>query len=160
MKNDKILMKIVYCLLAVSSLSLMLATVADFKGEPFKVFLAYATGVIFWLFLILGYVVFYKINKHRKEYEKTQVRESDRETRRKNRETNKKPGIICFFSNKYAVIADIVMVVSLVLSLVFLFVPSLSQNAAIIFVSILVLSIHMHGILNGVNFRYISKISK
>lgn len=160
MKKDVVLMKSVFLMLFISSLSLMLATVADFRGSGIQVFLAYFTGIVFWLFLILGYVLFFQVSKHRKEYERTRSAEADGEGRRRSREYKKTPGIICFFSNRYAVVADIAMIIFFILSLVFLLIPSLSQNAAIIFISLFILSLHMHGILNGVNYRYIRSVSK
>ena len=152
-------MKMVLSFLSVSSLSLMLATVADFKGDTFKIILAYFTGAVFWLFLILGYVIFFVLSRHRKTYEKTKENRSDRTDRRRESEnkTGKKslPGILRFFSNRYAVVADVVMAISIIL----LVIPSNSQNVTIIIVSILVLSVHFHGILNGINFEYIRELS-
>lgn len=109
---------------------------------------------MFWLFLIVGYVVFAIISKHRKNYEKLNRVRGTRPVRTKSRN-----GMFCFFSNKYAMIADIVMVVSLIITLVFMFIPTLNQNVAVFFVAILIYAVHMHAILNGVNFRYIKSLN-
>lgn len=151
-------MRLTLIFLSVSSLSLMLATIADFKGDTFKVILAYLAGAVFWLFLILGYVTFFVLSKHRKVYEKTKEKAERSEHRRDVGSRSSKrplPGILRFFSNRYAAVADLAMGISIIL----LFVLRNNQIATIIIVSILVLSVHLHGILNGINFKYTTEIN-
>ena len=159
LKQDVKLMKFVIAALALSSFSLIFTIFGDYNGNTLNVIVAVTVGVVFWLFLILGYVVFSRIAVHRKQYEKTQnISRSDNDKPRKD-DNKKKPGIICFFSNPYAVAADIALLVSLAVNVIFLFIPSVNQVAETIFIAILVFSLHMHCILNGVNFKYTYDLS-
>lgn len=159
MKKDIILMKLVVLFLAISSFSLILVPFSDYDGSAFNVVTAIIAGVLFWLFLILGYLVFAGIAKHRKVYEKKAT--SSNKGRLSRADNKKKPGIVCFFSNKFAMIADIVLIASFILTLVMvLFIPQTPQVIQIILISLLLFSLHMHCVLNGINFRYIRERSK
>lgn len=152
-------MKIIIIALAVSSFSLILATFGDYNGSTANIITAVIAGLLFWLFLILGYVLLAMISKHRKQYEKKAVDFQTNRTR--GTENKKKPGVICFFSNKYASIADVVMVISIILTLVIvLLIPKTPQMLQLLLISLTVFSIHMHCVLNGINFKYIRKLSK
>ena len=153
MKKDLQLFKLVSGALFVSSFSVLFSIFSDFEGNAFNKISGYMGAILFWLFLIVGYMFFYIISKNRKTYERQNRVSGTRPVKTKSRN-----GMFCFFSNKYAVIADIVMVVSLIATLVFMFIPTLNQNVAVVFVAILIFSLHMHAILNGVNFRYIKSL--
>ncbi len=143
--SDKNLMKAIIISLFTSSFSLILSYFGDYQGNIINVIMAYAVGVLFWLGLIIGYVLLFILSKHRKA--KTKAKKC-------------KPGIIVFFSNKPAKIADLTMVGSLILTLAFTFIPFLSFGIETVFLAILVFSIHMHCLFNGVNFKYINSINK
>lgn len=152
-------MKIVIIALAVSSFSLVLAVFGDYNGSTANIVAAIIAGLLFWLFLILGYVLLAMISKHRKQYEKKAVDSSGNRT--KNAENKKKPGIICFFSNQYALISDVAMGISFILTLVvLLLIPKTPQILQLLLISLTVFSIHMHCVLNGINFKYIRELSK
>lgn len=153
MKKDITLMKLTIALLFVSSFSLLFSIFANYEGSAFQVALGYVGSALFWLCLVLGYVLFGIVSKHRKDSGATL--KASHFSKKSN-----KPGIICFCSNRFAAIADLLMIISFILSLIFIFIPSLNQNVAVVFVAILVFSIHMHGILNGVNFTYITSLTK
>lgn len=157
MNKDKTLMKFVVISLAISSFSLLLVMFGDYNGNALNKAIAVLTGVLFWGFLIIGYVILGIISGHRKTYERKNRADLGRKA---NRDANKRPGIICFFSNQKAIIADIVMIVSFIINLIFMFIPSVNQVVAVIFIAIFAFAVHMHCVLNGVNFRYIAHISK
>lgn len=135
------LMKLVFVLLFISSFSLILVLFGDYEGELINKICAYLVGICFWGGLIAGYILFGVINSKRKK---------------KKESAKKRPGVICFFSNKYAKVFDILFVISLILSVVFMFIPALNQGIVLVlFISVCVFSLHMHSILNGVNYEYI-----
>lgn len=134
-------MKAVITLLAVSSFSFLLTYIGNFKGNLPSVIVAYATGILLWGGLISAYIIFAVINSKRKKAAKEKT-------------TFKEIGLVNFFSNQYAKCFDILLVVFLLLITVSLFVPIL-ENVAVIFITGFVFSLHMHGILNGINFRYL-----
>ena len=152
MKRDIKSMRTCILMLMISSFSVLLSYFASFEGNALQRILAYLIGVLFWAFLIIGYVIFHKISVHRKEYEKTHP---DLEYLKKRR----LPGILTFFSDHASSAIDIIMIISFIITLAFMFIPSLDQSFAIVFAAILIFSIHMHCILNGVNFRYISHLT-
>lgn len=159
LKKDVQLLKAATALLAVSSFSLML-TLIDFGANgAMSTVVPIVTGVSFWLFLMIGYIVFFQISKGRAAFEKAQAA-SGRTPRRRRTAYKKKPGIICFFSNPPAVCADLLTAVLLIIFVAFLFIPNPNQFFHIFLISCLVLSFHMHCILNGINFKYIYTVQK
>lgn len=146
MKQTIKLMKLSLICIAVSSLSLICVTFADFNGSGFQRFAAFFTGVVFWALLIAGYILLLLVSKRRKADKNVAV-------------TDKRPGIICFFTGKKAKIADIAMFAAILLFLLFMFIP-VGTALRIISIALLVLTIQLHCILNGVNYRYIRLLAK
>lgn len=153
MTLDIKLIKAVIISLFISSFSLLLSFFGDYSGNAFNIIMAYAVGILFWAGLIVGYVLLLIINSHRKK----QMNASKKNTSavRKSR-----PGIIVFLSNKYAFIADLTMGVTFILTIVFLFIPLFNYGLAVVFGSVLLFSIHMHCLFNGMNFKYINTLNK
>lgn len=149
-------MRAVILLLAASSISLCFAAFGSYDASAFRAVVAVLVGILFWGCLIGGYVLLFIISKHRKEYEK----HAPREKRRRDAAKRNRPGIITFFSNPAAVIADIAMIGLFVVIMAFMFIPGISQTLTIILIAFWVFAIHMHGVLNGVNFKYIEIQSK
>ena len=137
--------------LALSSASILLATFGDYDGEWYQKVAAVMTGVLFWLFLILGYISFFRLSRSRKAFEAKHPDAVKRKSR--------KPGVIVFFSNRYAATADIVMVISLIIFLLSLFVPFLG-TLKLLWLAVLIFAAQMHGILNGINYKYIMYIQQ
>ncbi len=104
-------------------------------------------GAIFWLGIILGYVLLFIANSIRKK-------------RVKKRARKRRPGIAVFFSSRTAMIADFVMAVCFIVFLInILFIKS-NANWVYVLISTMIFSLHMHALLNGENFRYISAKNK
>ena len=152
MKSDRKLMRRSIIMLAISSFSLLLITVSDYSGSTFNVIMAVLTGLLFWFFLISGYATLAVISKHRKVYE------SEHSTGRRRAKNKKRPGAFCFFSNPKAACADVAMIVLLVALAVIWFIPVKSIIPKLIIVPMFLFSVHMHCILNGVNYKYISQL--
>lgn len=155
MKKDKNLMRAVIALLAISSLSLCFIAFGSYDASAFRAILTVLIAILFWVCLIAGYVLLYVISRHRKEFERNAPREKRRRIK-----TNNRPGIIRFFSNPAATAADFAMIGFFILDLVFMFIPGISQTVTYILLACLVFAIHMHCILNGVNFEYTYNIAK
>lgn len=147
MKNLTLFRISILCIL-LSSLSILLTYFGDYNGTTLYRFVAYFVGFGFWFFLITGNIIFGVINSRRKkEEEKLKVK----------RKSKVKPGVISFFSNRYAFVFDIMLVLSFVLCLIFYFIPVWNGKIEIFFISVFVFSIHMHSFFNGVNYKYINK---
>ena len=150
MKKEMQYMNRTIIFLLISSLALLCA-VFDSVDNGVAKSISFIGGLLFFLFLLLGYFMFYRFTQFRKQ-------NSDRSEAQKG-----KPGIIVFFSNPQAKKADIVMIISLIISLVTLIMGQVNGawHANLLFNLISVLSsavfifaIQMHAILNGVNYRY------
>lgn len=151
MENLRKKFKAVIILLAISSLSVVLTLCASYTLNWFTIAIAYALPFIFWGCMCWGYkILLFDINKIR--------RKAQGEIKKKN--YIHLPGIICFFSNKYAKIADITMIVSFVVSLILYNINILNGILFVITVPIFLFSIQMHCILNGVNYEYITNGSE
>lgn len=163
MKSDTNKFRAVLVLLTLSPIALFMYFFLNFDGnitmsvdensllrierEPVNIPLICITVIIFWVCMIAGYVLLAKINKSRK-------------SKIKNKQTFKKtkPGIICFFSNRFALVFDLMMGISFVLMIIFSIVPVL--NCAVIETfAVFLFSLHMHSVFNGVNYKYIKSIS-
>lgn len=140
-------MYIICGLLFVSSFSLLFSLKGNFEGTTLEKILAYATGTGFWLCLIMGYVLLFRMNQFRKQ--------------QKDSPSEKHWGIFSFFSNKYAQWADILLIISLVGTVLFLVLASkypaneLYSTMTVIILSVCLFSLHMHAVLNGINFQYV-----
>lgn len=143
-------MKRTILFLLISSLALLCA-VFDSVDNGVAKSISFIGGLLFFLFLLLGYFMFYRFTQFRKQ-------NSDPAEAQKG-----KPGIIVFFSHPQAKTADIVMIVSFIISLVTLIMGQVNGaiHANFLFNLISVLSsavfifaVQMHAILNGVNYRY------
>ena len=146
-------MRAVIALLALSSLSLCLVAFGSYDASAFRAVFTVLIAILFWACLIAGYVLLYIISKHRKEYERNVPRDKRRQAK-----TKKRPGILCFFSNPAASAADFAMIGLFILDLVFMFIPGISRTINFILLAFLVFAIHMHCILNGINFEYINRL--
>lgn len=96
---------------------------------------------VFWLGMPAGYGLLMYVNIIRKK------QTADTEKFR--------AGIITFFRNAYAGIADALWIVSLLLLTASFFAESLQGSVQFVFAFMTVFMFHMHCILNGENFRYL-----
>lgn len=106
--------------------------------------------IIFWLGLIAEQILIWKSNAIRKEIENIGG----------TRKFRGRPGIINIWKNRYGAIADIVCIVSLLLSVVFMIIGIGEKAIQYILIFLLVLSFRLHCILNGQNFRYKKYLEK
>lgn len=154
--NNK--MRTIIILLFISSFSLLLSFWGDYNGNVLNIIIAYAIPILFWGGMILAYVMLYQFNKQRiknAEAEKTLNNNSERTHNRIMRPTRFMPGALRIISNKYATIFDFLSIIFLILVIVLSFIPNVNQVIVIVCLSVLVFSLQMHCLLNGVNFTYI-----
>ena len=95
-KSNKLISNVSIVLMAISSLSVTFFIFADYNSEKTstRVF-SFFISSLFWLTIISAWILRLILYKHLK----------------KTNEFTKKPAIITFFSNEYAKIADIAMIV-------------------------------------------------
>lgn len=131
-----------------SSLSVVLTPFAyNSYGEANP--LMYIIGTAFWLFLFLGLLFMFLLNKIRKK------QTSDEKNKRK----KSRCGIVSFFKNKYAVLFDAIFLIDLIL-IVILTLCRVNNDILILCLAVLLLfSFYMHCVFNGRNFNYIYNFS-
>lgn len=151
MKRDVLLFRLSCVMLAISAFSVLLSFAGNYDGNTREVIFAVLTGVLFWGGLIAGIALLFVVNRNRKIYE-TKKRERKAKRRR--------VGAVSFLSNKPARVADIAMVALFILTLITMFIPSVSQSATLIAAVFLLFSVYMHCMLNGVNFIYIKSLDE
>lgn len=146
-------MKRTILFLLISSLTLLFSLFTDTENSVLRA-ATYIGGLLFWIFLLLGYLMFYKFSQFRKKQQKN------------NRSVKNKPGIIVFFSNPTAKKADIVMILSLVISVGMMIVKQIIKGndptfnsfvfecISVLSFAVFVFAAQMHAILNGVNYRF------
>ena len=114
MKSDINKFKAVLVLLTVSPLSLLILLFLSFEGDSVNIPLICITEVIFWGCMVAGYALLAMINKSRKS--KIKGKQALKKT---------KPGVICFVSNRFAIVFDMIMGLSFVLTIIFWIFPVL-----------------------------------
>lgn len=154
-------MKRAILFLLISSLLLLCAIFVDIDNPAVRIITNIGAFFV-WVFLILGYISFFRFSRFRKEQEKN------------NRSVTKKskPGIIVFFSNPDAKKADIAMILSFVISIALtlikmgiktanpLFSSMLYESISVLAFAVFTFTFQMHAILNGVNYRYYLSLVK
>lgn len=143
MKANKIMFNCSCILFALSALSLLLTVAGSFSGKPPEIMTAVIAALLFWGGLLSAVVLLVIVNFRRKT-DKTQS-------------NNKKQrvGAFCFFSNRIAMIFDVLTAVFFIAFVVTMFIPSVSDYISLILVVLFLISAYMHSMLNGVNFKYI-----
>ena len=109
--------------------------------------LVYISGLLFWSGLIGTIISAIMVNSTRK----ADANEDNSDVKRL--------GLIHFFTNTPAKIADVVMIVSLVV-FIFLIIFNSAAVLKFIFISLFVFSFGMHCMLNGLNYNYINESQK
>lgn len=126
-----------------SSFSLVIIPFSDFKGTNIQKVLAYVIGASFWLLLIVAWAIQIILSKRLKS-------------------EPKKIGLISFFSNKFAIAADVITLISLIASIVMTIISSsfvIPEIISYLIISVFFFSLQMHCVCNGKVFKYILKIN-
>lgn len=139
--------------LGVSALSLLFIPLVNLNGSGATKFFAYVIGAVFWIGLIIEQIFIWKINSNRHLLE-------NRIRRNGGRTLKGKIGVVSFFRNKEAFIADIVLFVSAIAVAVISIFKIKVEWLLIICVVILFVSFNLHCILNGINYSYIKSYKK
>lgn len=103
----------------------------------------YAVGITFWIMLVASQVFMLIVSlKRRKDSEKGK--------------TKKLPGVISFFSNKEAKMADLSAIVFIIAFIICVF--ATDSYLIYVFLFLAVLSFEAHCVLNGKNYIYIKEL--
>ena len=134
-------LSILFFIIGSSSIMAMPAT-RDIANSSNRISLL-INGLWFWIAFIAGYVFAWLASRERKKNTTT---------------VSEKPGILLFFSNAFAIIFDLVMLFSFLIFMIMVFSGQTGSFISYIVLSLLVLSIHLHAMLNGLIFKsfYIS----
>lgn len=142
--QKKILKYTFIAFLVLISVSLLLMPISNGTEESNRI-LTICAGLFFWLGLMGTLTMALVINRNRKIDKKF----------KKEFPKLKQLGIIHFFQNKYACIADVAMFISLVGFLI----SELWINVLFVsffFLAVFVFSFGMHCMLNGINYKYLN----
>lgn len=132
-RKQEILTVIAY---ALSSLSFILFYFADYQKNGFTKVLGYLLPSVFWAGLVIGVIMQVVISVKLKG------------------KANNRVGIISFFKNKYALIFDILMIISFIVTLI-LMILKINNFAAFLAISLMIFSFELHCVFNGKYFNYI-----
>lgn len=132
--------------LAVMSLTILAMPYAVENSEHNRA-LVVSVGLVFWAFALSGYGFLISANTLRKKIIRSKYNVYSSITGN--------PGIVSFFSNVYAIVADTTMIISFVLFIAISFTELKASFFAYILLALLVFSIHMHSLFNGKIFKVI-----
>ena len=128
----------VFCF-AVSACSVLLIRVSSFGEDPVLKALAYLVGILFWGGLISGLIITARLSRSRP----AGFSPSD-----------KRPGVLRFFSSKEAKICDTVFIVFVILFLISRTIAGFDHPITLILLCAALFSGYLHSILNGKNYAY------
>lgn len=137
MSNSKKLILIQIISFFISSVSMCFMPLGSYYDGKLQKGIAMILGVIFWIFLIAGFVL------------NIVIRKTDKDKNVKGR-----CGIIRLFQNKYAKIADVILIISFIVSVITIVSKSTIYLGAVV-LFVFVFSFEMHCILNGKYFNVI-----
>ena len=115
-------------------------------AQSYYKLLLYVNGGVFWFSLLLLMISSLRINilrRHSKAFMRLQQGE-------------RQIGLISFCKNRYAVVADISLAISLAVMTYLCLFRTSAQFLMFLFLSLLIFSFGMHCILNGMNYKYVT----
>lgn len=98
-------------------------------------------GIVFWGMAIVGTALIIMANSQRKWFIKTKMNG--------NVKMDCRPGIVTFFSNTPATVADVAMIISFVVFVIFMFTKIKYEYASYVALFMFLLSLSMHCLFNG-----------
>ena len=131
------------------SLSFILMPIASDKASDGDRWWLLLSGALFWISFIAGYILLWLANHLRKKI-KSKSRKSI---------GMKSWGIINFSTNFKGIFIDAVLVVGVAGFIIFQTLIR-GRYESYIFLSIAVLGLHLHGLLNGANYKFINETNK
>lgn len=130
-------------LMVLNNISLMLSPILNYDKGNKNYSFAIVCSSIFWITIILTWTILLVL------YKKISS----------NNNIEGQPGVITFFSNPIAKIVDIVMIVLLILSIVFLCVVD-NVKVQVVFISLFIFAFQLHILLNSKLYKYIKNKRK
>ena len=131
-------------LTAMSAMFLMMPPASE-MAEATNDWSVRIVGILFWAFAVSGYVTVARANSNRKKFLNKKFG--------RDIQTNYKPGILCFFSNKHAKIVDSLLAVFTALLVAALFTRLRSTYYIVVFLSLFIWAANMHCLFNGRIYR-------
>ena len=147
----KVWLNVVFAMVGVGCLALLGISFLHLIQEPLQTYFAYAIAICFWGSLSVECFATWKCRQYRKQL---------RTSRRKEKKSWRTAGILSFGKNREGVIADFGMIGSALLVVV-LVVLEININWLVVgSVLLLFLTIQLHCLLNGKNYRYMKLLNR
>ena len=118
----------------------------DPAGSQIQQLSAYLLAVGFWICMVLELLFIFRCGKERLQLEKR--------LQPCRREKYVYPGILSFFKNVEAIVADVVLFATIILTVIFIWVRIPYGLTSIGCMAVAFLSFQMHCLLNGKNYGY------
>jgi hypothetical protein len=116
-----------------------------------------AVALLFWISLITAQAAFWTANSKRRKMEKNMKEKKDRKA---GKEKKGGMGLFSFFRNIPAAVFDLLLILSVIMILVITAMRINSNLPVIGTVSLLYLSVNLHSVFNGRNYRFLKKTMK
>ena len=128
-----------------SSAAVLLMPLASFEREAWRQAVAYILASVFWLGIIAGVLFLRPVSKRRKR--DTQYREISGSV------------LTRFFSNRTAVVIDVLLAISVIALAAALIIRVMPQWAFSTILSVFMFSFETHWLFNGRNYAYLTRLS-
>lgn len=139
-------------IMSIQFLMLFIIPVVNIHGTNFERIFAYIVATIFWSCMIIIIVLTFKTSGKRRVLEKNM---EHKRLKRKYR-----TGVISFFKNQEAMIADLILFVSCVFSIGLIALEINIDWLVYIMISLFFFAFNLHCLLNGKNYRYLKLYKK
>lgn len=138
---------------SIMSLDFLIMPVGNSVTDKSMRWLDILTGLIFWLGLISGTILYVFFSKECKKWYENNKGNKDIYK-------EKKIGLISFFSNRAALVADICLIISILLFAMLMIFTDRTSYICFISIMLLVFFFSMHCILNGKSFFVYEYVNK
>lgn len=154
LKKYQVLLYVSVICCIVSGVSLLAIPLVDLDGTEAQRLFAVLFAALFWLGLIVEIVLFVIADKKRCIVEKSREMQGYRK--------NKKalPGVLSYFSNREAVIADMMALISFIAVILMILLKVTNVWVFVIIAAIFFLSFNFHCFFNGRNYKVLKRIQK
>lgn len=146
-QTDNILMLISILFFLMFSISFLLMPLGEETSNGKISVYTLVVGLMFWISIIMAIVIQCILSYRMKK--RVMIHSTEKEI------LEQKIGLVSFFKNIYAIVADVIMIVSLIGLIIAMISTQGLGYVCYIFISLLVFFFSMHCILNGKVFCYI-----
>lgn len=145
--NFRIFFRVTIISFSVCIMSLLFTPLINFSGSLTEMIFSYAVSLIFWVFFVIALFCYFRTKTLNAVCRKRLIR------KKIITDEKEKPGVLCFFENKAAIVFDVLMIVSLPVLIILVLLGSANKWLTISDFVLFLISFEYHCFLNGKTYK-------